>query len=92
MGHITITAVEVARDYSFAKVFYTTLANSDDRFLIENGLEHAKGFLRSSLSHRMKLRVTPQLQFVYDESIERGASLSLLINQANALSDQTPEE
>ena len=84
VGHVTITAVEVARDYSFAKVFYTTLANSNDRFLVENGLEHAKGFLRSNLSHRMKLRITPQLQFVYDESIERGAHLSKLIEDAIA--------
>ncbi len=81
---ITITAVEVTRDYSHAKVFYTTLANSEENFLIENGLEHAKGFLRSSLSHRMKLRVMPELHFVYDESVERGVRLSKLIDDAIA--------
>ncbi len=81
---ITITAVEVTRDYSHAKVFYTTLANKEDSFLIENGLEHAKGFLRSNLSHRMKLRVIPELHFVYDESVERGVRLSKLIDDAIA--------
>lgn len=84
VGQITITAVEVTRDYSHAKVFYTTLANKEDLFLVENGLDHAKGFLRSSLSHRMKLRVTPQLQFIYDESVERGVRLSKLIDEAIA--------
>lgn len=81
---VNITAVEVTRDYSHAKVFYTTLASKEEKFLVENGLEHAKGFLRSTLSHRMKLRVTPQLHFIYDESVERGIRLSKLIDEAMA--------
>ena len=85
VGSITITAVEVTRDYSHAKVFYTTLGSEEEKFLVENGLQHAKGFLRSNLSHRIKLRVTPQLLFIYDESIERGMRLSRLIDEAIAL-------
>lgn len=88
IGSITITAVEVTHDYSHAKIFYTTLINQEGISLIEKGLENAKGFLRSSLSHRMKLRVTPQLHFVYDESVERGMHLSKLIDEAVA-QDQT---
>ena len=88
VGQITITAVEVTRDYSHAKVFYTTLVSKEDNFLVEKGLEHAKGFLRSNLSHRMKLRIIPQLHFVYDESVERGVRLSKLIDEAIA-QDQT---
>ncbi len=79
---ITITAVEVTRDYSHAKIFYTTLVHRDESSLVEEGLEHAKGFLRSNLSHRMKLRLVPQLHFVYDESVERGFRLSKLIDEA----------
>ncbi len=48
------------------------------------GLERAAGFLRSQLAHAMKLRITPQLHFVYDASIERGSHLSQLIDQAVA--------
>ena len=88
VGQITITAVEVTRVYSHAKVFYTTLGSKEDNFLVEKGLEHAKGFLRSNLSHRMKLRIIPQLHFVYDESVERGVRLSKLIDEAIA-QDQT---
>ena len=84
VGQVTITAVEVTRDYSHAKVFYTTLASKEEKFLVENGLEHAKGFLRSTLSHPMKLRITPQLHFIYDESVERGIRLSKLIDEAMA--------
>jgi len=84
VGQVTIISVEVTRDYSHAKVFYTTLASKEEKFLVENGLEHAKGFLRSNLSHRMKLRITPQLHFIYDESVERGVRLSKLIDEAVA--------
>ena len=79
---VTLTGVEVARDYSHAKVFYTTLEGADGK--VQQGLEHAAGFLRSQLAHAMKLRITPQLHFVYDESVERGIHLSQLIEQAVA--------
>jgi ribosome-binding factor A len=82
---VTLTGVEVARDYSHAKVYYTTLSGDDSG--IRQGLEHAAGFLRSQLARRMKLRITPQLHFVFDASVERGAHLSQLIDQAVA-SDQ----
>jgi len=80
--NITITAVEVTRDYSHAKVFYSILGGPEEIFLAQNGLENAKGFLRSQLSSRMQLRITPELNFVYDESVERGVRLSKLIDDA----------
>jgi ribosome-binding factor A len=83
---ITLTGVEVTKDYSHAKVFYTTLDGASDA--VQQGLEHASGYLRSQLAHSMKLRITPQLHFVYDPSIEHGAHLSQLIDQAVA-SDKT---
>lgn len=79
---ITLTGVEVTRDYGHAKVFYTTLEGASGT--VQQGLERASGFLRSQLAHIMKLRVTPQLHFVYDESVERGMHLSQLIEQAVA--------
>ncbi|MBS0298848.1 MAG: 30S ribosome-binding factor RbfA [Proteobacteria bacterium] len=87
--HVTITAVEVTRDYSNAKVFYTTLCTAEENLLVEKGLEHAKGFLRTHLAHRMKLRITPQLHFVFDESVERGIHLSKLIDEAIAQDQAT---
>lgn len=85
---ITLTGVEVDRDYAHAKVFYTTLGSKEENFLVEKGLEHASGFLRSQLSHRMKLRSVPQLNFVYDRSIEHGIHLSHLIDEAVAQEKQ----
>ena len=91
VGMISLTAVELTPDYAHAKVFYATL-NSEHLEEIERGLKRASGFLRRELGRRIHIHTLPELHFVYDNSIERGASLSLLINQASALSDQTPEE
>lgn len=79
---LTITDVEVARDHSHAKVFFTRLDGKHDE--ARQGLEHAAGFLRRQLAHSLKLRIMPQLHFVYDASVERGSRLSQLIDQAVA--------
>ena len=91
VGMISLTAVELTPDYAHAKVFFTTL-NSDHLEEIERGLKRAAGFLRRELGKRIHIHTLPELHFVYDNSIEHGASMSLLIDQANALSDLTPED
>lgn len=85
---VTITGVEVTRDYAHAKIYYTTLDGQSKA--LQSGLERAAGFLRSKLAASMKLRVTPQLHFTYDASVERGAQLSQLIDQAVASDTHTP--
>lgn len=79
---VTITGVEVASDYSHAKIFFTRLDGKHAE--AQQGLEHAAGFLRSRLARALKLRVMPQLHFTYDASVERGSRLSQLIDQAVA--------
>ncbi len=88
VGMITLTDVEVSQDYAHAKIFYTTLGSEEDNFLTGKGLEHAASFLRSQLSHRLRLRVVPQLHFIYDESVERGIRLSQLIDKAVKQNEQ----
>ena len=87
---VTVTGVEVTSDYSHAKVFYTTLDGTNKQ--LQEGLDRAAGFLRSKLAHAMKLRIIPQLHFVYDESIERGSHLSQLIDQAVASDALLPKD
>jgi len=81
VGMITLTDVEVTPDYSHAKVFFTRLGDEADNGKILKALEHAGGFLRSELAHRMRLRLVPELHFEYDESVARGARLSSLIDE-----------
>jgi ribosome-binding factor A len=79
---VTVTAVEVSADLTHARVFVTTLADAIGAEETLQALQHAAGFLRSRLSHSLKVRQVPELRFVYDESVERGLRLSRLIDEA----------
>lgn len=80
VGFVTITDVEVTRDMSHAKVFYTLMTGAEAE--TQKTLERSSGFLRSELSRRIKLFKTPELHFVYDTSVENGMSLDKLIEEA----------
>jgi ribosome-binding factor A len=90
VGMVTLTGVEVAADLAHAKVFFTVLevpgaeaaAVGVRRQQSIQALGRAAGYLRAELGSRLRLRSVPQLHFFYDESIERGAHLSRLIDRA----------
>ena len=79
---VTLTAVELSRDQSHARVFFTVLGPEAEAREVLEGLQRAAGFLRTNLAHRLSTRTVPELVFAYDESIERGARLSRLIDEA----------
>lgn len=83
---ITISHVEISRDLSFAKIFITLLGDENPAAIkdILAFLKRATGYLRHELAGSVKLRIVPQLQFVYDNSIGQGARLSRLIDEAIA--------
>ena len=82
VGMITITGVDLSRDQSHAKVYFTVLGAAPEGEHARQGLDHAAGFLRSALAHRLSTRTVPELHFAYDESVERGMRLSRLIDEA----------
>lgn len=84
VGMITLTDVEVSQDHAHARVFFTLLGDAAKIKDTGEALQHAAGFIRSELAHRIKLRTVPQLQFKYDVSVERGMRLSRLIDDALA--------
>ena len=75
--NVTITAVEVSNDLSYAKVYFTT---TDNREKVTNDLNNASGFFRSLLAERLEIRHTPELRFIFDKSIEYGNKIEKLIN------------
>lgn len=79
---VTVSAVELSRDFKHAKVFITSLDDTHNHNDTVAALQHAAGFLQHELGHRLVMRTIPRLHFVYDESIERGTNLSALIDQA----------
>lgn len=84
LGIITVSAVEVSKDLTNAKVFVTFLGK-EEASQIEAGMEvlrNAAGFLRSQLAKSIRMRSVPALRFFYDKSISEGQKMSSLIEQA----------
>ncbi|PSJ46131.1 30S ribosome-binding factor RbfA [Zobellella endophytica] len=81
LGMVTVSGVEVSRDLNYAKVFVTFLENDAER--IEKGmaaLKDASGYIRSLVAKAVRLRVTPELRFVYDQSLVEGMRISTLVS------------
>lgn len=76
--HVTITDCEVTNDLSFAKIYFTT---TDDREKVTKDLNNAAGFFRSLLEERLQIRHTPELRFIFDESIEYGQKIEKIIEK-----------
>ena len=71
IGFLTITRVQVTSDLQSARVYYTTLGDAQARKQTSRALGRATPFLRRHLGSRLRLRRIPELQFFYDENIER---------------------
>jgi ribosome-binding factor A len=80
-GLISVTHVEVAKDYRKAKIYVSCLAESKDKQIVFKSLERANGFIRSELASRLSLRFVPEIEFRMDNSIEYGAKISKLISE-----------
>lgn len=88
-GFVTVSAVKVSRDLSYAKVYFTVF--NGDPAKAQVVLNNAASYLRTVLAKSVTLRVVPQLKFVHDVSLEYGNRLSRLIDEVNN-SDAKPDE
>lgn len=89
IGFATVTDVEVSEDLSHVKVFVSVLGDEAARKATMEGLESAKGFLRSEIGRRIRLRHTPELAFSEDRSIERGVRIFQLLREVSG--EKAPE-
>ncbi|MFZ7241350.1 30S ribosome-binding factor RbfA [Avibacterium avium] len=83
IGMVTVSDVEVSRDLAYAKVFVTFLFDQDES-IIESGmqgLEKASPYIRSLLAKAMRLRIVPELRFIYDQSLVEGMRMSNLVSE-----------
>jgi len=88
LGLLSITATEITRDLSRATVFITILGEEEDQERATEILNEESRALRYELSRTLNLRHTPEIEFRYDFSIERGVRLSRLIDDLS-ISSQT---
>ncbi|MEO0123441.1 MAG: 30S ribosome-binding factor RbfA [candidate division WOR-3 bacterium] len=78
LGMVTITKVTVSSDLKDAKVYFTTMGNSTNDLHI---LEGAKGFIRSTLAHRIRIKFIPDLKFMIDDSQQYGEKIDKLLEE-----------
>ena len=74
---VSVTAADVAKDLSVAKIYYSALAKEDED--LQKSLASAAGYFRSELASRLNLRATPKLIFIRDESAEKAMRISKLL-------------
>ena len=81
IGFVTVTDVEVTGDLQQAKVYISVLGDEEQRENTLKGLAKAKGFIRTEIGHRIRLRKTPEIIFEWDESIDYGNRIDTLLHQ-----------
>ena len=79
---VTLSAVEISPDLKHARVFVVAGADAERNREIKRGLHSAAPFLRHELARRVKLRLVPELDFVFDRSFEQGDRIERLIRDA----------
>jgi ribosome-binding factor A len=88
VGFVTITGVRVTQDGQQATVRVSVLGTEEDKGRAIEGLDWARGFLRSYLAERLELRVTPELRFELDRGLEHAQRIDALLDQIRR--DGTP--
>ncbi|SDJ01039.1 30S ribosome-binding factor RbfA [Salimicrobium halophilum] len=83
IGFVTVTDVDVTGDLQQAKVFITVLGSEEETHDTLAGLAKAKGFIRSEIGRRIRLRKTPEIMFEVDEAVERGNRIESLLKELN---------
>jgi ribosome-binding factor A len=83
LGLVTITGVKMSPDLREARVYWTVHGGAEQRKHTARGLANARGYLRRACAIELKLRVTPDLHFTYDEAIDRGERIEELIRKVH---------
>lgn len=80
----SVMDVYVAPDLKTCKAYVSVMGNDEEKKSTMEGLENAKGMVRSLLAKRLNLRNTPEITFILDESLEKGMEMMKLIDEVNA--------
>ena len=81
VGFVTVTAVDTSPDLRHAKVFVSVFGHAGERARSMDGLRSAHGYLQKRVSLELHLKHTPTLEFVYDDTTERGMRIAELIER-----------
>lgn len=81
-GMVSVTKVRITPDFRYAKV-YVSLLNSKSNTKTMEGLKESAGYIRSQIAKIMNLRVTPELSFEIDDSMDYGAKIDKILDELN---------
>ena len=88
-GLLTITHVDTTPDLRYSRIFVSALDKSQEKEMLK-GLKSAAGYLRRELGSALKLRYTPELQFVADDSIQQGAHILEMLRNPEIVKPANP--
>ena len=92
IGFVTVTDVRVTGDLQQATVYVSVLGNEEQKEKTLIGLSKATGFIRSEIGKRIRLRITPEITFEWDESLEYGQRIETVIHQIHTEKDDNKSE
>lgn len=90
-GMLSVTRVKITPDFKYAKV-YVSIYNSKNVKRTMEGLKESSGFIRSRLAKTINLRITPELVFEIDDSLEYGARIDSILKELNIQKETNEEE
>jgi ribosome-binding factor A len=85
---ITVTEVDTSPDLKYAKIYISSMSGQQEQEKILGVLNSAAGFLRTALAGKIRIRYTPELHFVWDNSIEQGDRILRLIDEVSQKENQ----
>ena len=90
-GMLSVTKVKITPDFKYAKVYVSILNSKNIKKTLE-GLKESSGFIRSRLAKTVNLRITPELDFEIDDSLEHGAKIDAILKTLNVSKQEQNEE
>ena len=81
---VVVTEVDTTPDLKYAKIYVSCLSGQQEQQKVLGVLNSASGFLRTALARKARLRYTPELNFIWDNSLEHGDHILRLLDQVNA--------
>ena len=79
---VTITRVELAHDFSYARIYYSVLGGEADKSKVEHMLKAAAGFIQRQVARVLETRRVPHMHWIFDGSTEQAADMDRLIHEA----------
>jgi ribosome-binding factor A len=84
IGFITLTGVKVSPDLSVAQVYYSMIGTDEQKAETQAGLDAAKGYVRREVTKRVKLRISPEVFFTFDPSLDEGDKIERLLKEVRS--------